>query len=277
MEGINNSILCKLDDKLVQTYEKELLNMDKKLKDFNSKLLKMTDSLDQIEIENGLSYFDGKNILIGLYMKTMTEFVKNKVNGEYSDNQVKNLLMMKLIQDKFKVIDNKIENQISKHYRIADEGKINLEDNIKSNILSLKEEKKDKNQITEKKSKFKNADESKYLANKSYFDFTETKTEKKERQKKLEKAKQKLKDTEFYNEMLDEMDDRPEEFKGENDTHYGRYMKEVENYEEEMLHKVNVSKKKIKQLKRKDRKDDDINNFTSELKNIEKVINNISN
>jgi hypothetical protein len=277
MEGLSNSILCKLDDQSILNYEKELLNMDKKLKDFNSKILKMTDSLEHIEIENGLSYLDGKNLLLGLYMKTITEFIKNKVSGEYSDNQIKNLLMMKLIQDKFKVIDNKIENQMSKHYRIADEGRTNVEENIKSNILSLKEEKVDKKVTTEKKSKYKNADESKYQANKSYFDFTETKTEKKERQKKLEKAKQKLKDTEFYNEMLDEMDDRPEEFRGENDTHYGRYMKEVEKYEEDMLHKVNVSKKKIKQLKKKDRKDDDINNFAAELKNIEKVINNISN
>jgi hypothetical protein len=277
MEGISSTIICKLDDQLVQSYEKELLTMDKKLKDLNSKLLKMTDSLDSIEIENGLSYFDGKNILIGLYMKTITEFIKNKVNGDFSNSQIKNLLLMKLIQDKFKVIDNKIENQISKHHRIASEGKVNIDDNLKSNILSLKEEKIEKTNSEIKKSKFKNAEESKYQANKSYFDFTETKTEKKERQKKLEKAKQKLKDTEFYNEMLDEMDDRPEEFKGENDTHYGRYMKEVEKYEEDMLHKVNISKKKIKQLKKKDKQNDDINNFTSELKNIEKVINNISN
>lgn len=277
MNDTSNNSFCEIDSKAIQNYEKELFNMDKKLKDLNSKLLKMTYSLDEIEIENGLSYFDGKNLLFGVYMKSIVDYINNKVCGKYSVNQTKNLLMMKIIQEKYKVIDNKFANQLAKHYRIANEGKINEEDNLKSNILNLKEEQTIANEPITKPSKYKNASESKYQANKLHFEFTETKTEKKERQKKLEKAKQKLKDTEFYNEMLDEVDDRPEEYKGENDTHYGRYMKEVEQYEEDMLHKVNISKKKIKQLKKKDRKDDDINNFTSELKNIEKVINNITN
>lgn len=278
MKDNNISIKPEINENTIQTYEKELFTMNKRLKDFNSKVTKMSESINNIEIENGISYLDGKNIFMSLYMKSLLEYIQNKVNGKYSEDQVKNLLLLKMFQEKSKVIDLKLSSQLAKHYKIAEEGRVTEEDTLKSNILNLKEE-DDDTQVDGKNkkqsSKFKSAEDSKYEANKLYFDFTETGREKKDRQKDLEKAKKKIKSSELYNELLDEIDDRPEEYNPDN-THYGKYMKEVEKYEDDMLTKVYVSKKKIKELKRKDMKDDDLGNFGSEIKNLDKVLNSLN-
>mmetsp|Transcript_27724 Transcript_27724/g.28874 ORF Transcript_27724/g.28874 Transcript_27724/m.28874 type:complete len:345 (+) Transcript_27724:7-1041(+) len=271
-----------LNDSNVKSFEKEAFDMNKKVEDLNSKIQKMTSSVNALEIEHGISYLDGKNLLLSLYMNNLLQFTSNKANGEHSEDLTKSLLYMKMVLEKSKVIDLKIASQLIKHQRIAEEGKISQEDNLKSRILNQGDDNEEEDQGEEEnkqkkvksQSKYKSAEESKYNAGRNYFDFTETKQEKKERRNEIDKSKHRIKNSELFNELEDEVTDRPEEFKGEQNTHLGNYMKEVQDYEEDMLTKVYVSKKKVKELKRKDRKEEDLNNFTTELKNLDKVLNN---
>lgn len=263
---------------ITKTYEKELVIMNLKLKEFNEKLNSMCLSLSNVEIENGISYLDGKNLIFSLYIKNLIEYVSSRslLNKEVKETQFKELLYFKLLLEKTKVIDLKLANQLEKHKRIAESGNAFQEDAIKSKIFSTLDEEEVK--IKNVKSKFIGKEESKekFAINKTYFDFTETKDEKVDRIKKQEKAKEKLKDSEMYKEMMDEYYDRPDEIKGEDDTHLARYMKEVDKYEEEMMNKVWVSKKKIKELKRKDRKNENLNNIHNEMKNLNELINGIN-
>ena len=236
-----------LNEAEVTETEEKLFNINQKLEEFNQKVLKMKDSVENLEVEYGISYLDGKNIFSGLYLKTVLE--------------------------KSKIIDLKLSNQISKHHKIAEEETVNKEETIKSRILDDNEEETEEKEKKGKETKkFKSAEESKYRAQNLYFDFTETNQEKKERKKNLEKAKDKLKNSEFYKEMIDELDTRPEEYKGELNTNYGKFMKEVNDYEENMMTKVLISKRKIKDLKKKDKKEEDLSNFNSELKNLSSIL-----
>lgn len=263
---------------ITKTYEKELVTLNKKLKEFNEKVNAMSTSLGNLEIENGISYLDGKNLVFSLYLKNLIEYIscRSFLNKEIKEPQFKELLYYKLLLEKTKVIDLKLNNQLDKHKRIVESGNSSVEDTVKSKIfLALDEEEVKVNNV---KSKFIGKEESKekFAINKTYFDFTETKDEKQDRIKKQEKAKEKIKSSELYKEMMDEYYDRPEEIKGEEDTHLVKYMKEVDKYEEEMMNKVWVSKKKIKELKRKDRKNENIDNVHSEMKNLNELINGIN-
>lgn len=263
---------------ITKTYEKELVTLNKKLKEFNEKVNAMSTSLGNLEIENGISYLDGKNLVFSLYLKNLIEYIscRSFLNKEIKEPQFKELLYYKLLLEKTKVIDLKLNNQLEKHKRIVESGNTSVEDTVKSKIFLALDE--DENKTKNVKSKFIGKEESKekFAINKTYFDFTETKDEKQDRIKKQEKAKEKIKSSELYKEMMDEYYDRPEEIKGEEDTHLAKYMKEVDKYEEEMMNKVWVSKKKIKELKRKDRKNENIDNVHSEMKNLNELINGIN-
>ena len=262
-----------IDQTQIKAYDKVLGKMNKQVEEYNEKLETMIESLDKIEIEKGISYLDGKNLLLSIYLKLLTEFIQNKVNGNRNEELIKNLLYIKLVLEKSKVIDMKLNNKLEKHQRIANgEADVNT---YKSNILNLNEE--PEKIVTKSKFMSEEASKEKYKASNMYFDFTETTNEKKERKKNILKDKEKIKNSEFYKDMLEEIDDRPEEYKGEIDTHLGRYMNEVEKYEEDMLSKVYVSKKTVKDLKKKDRKEEDLNNFTSELKYLDSVFSNNNN
>lgn len=50
-------------------------------------------------------------------------------------------------------------------------------------------------------------------------------------------------------------------------------MAEVENYENENFVRMTISKKELKQLKKKDRKKDDFSTFGNEYKHFDKVLN----
>lgn len=243
----------------------ELMSLNSKIEDFNGKTLKMLSSIDNIDYKHGISYLDAKNTLLSLYVNEILGFVGDKLGGSVSEKRIKKLVNLKVTQEKMKAIDKKMESQLDKYQRIAN-GESETQSTLKPNIFELAVD--DEEEI-QSKSKFLDKDQSKYAPSKLYFNFSESTDDKKKRQKDIDKKKDKIQNSEFYKEMKNELSEKPAE-EGVDDTHLGRYMKEVDDYERDHYTPVLISKKKIKQLKKKDRKEQDIGNFANEL-NLESI------
>ena len=317
--------LKEIPEEQVLQFKNNINILSSKVDELNDKISTFTNSLSNLEIENGLSYLDSKNMFLSLYMSELTNFINFKVQGKYNENIIKNLINMKVTQEKLKVIDTKIKPQLDRMQRLA-EGDITEENTSKPRIMDefeneeedeLEEEKKviKEKKISKKTSegkviKFKNPNKTKeiiqpksnidaeeidnkttetkdlkekkidgnktsddkYKLNKLYFHFNETNEEKNNRRKDIEKKKEKLKNSELYRELVNEISDRPEEIGDDySKSHVGKYMKQVDDYERDMMTRVFVGKKTIKHLRKRDQKDEDLGNFNSELKHLDSI------
>lgn len=268
---MNESIfLSKISDNEKDAFTNDLIEMNHKVVDFNSKAKSFLEGIDKIDINKGLSYLDAKNIFLSVYMQDILHFTKDKANGEFSEERQKSLINLKVLQEKLKPIDNKIKSQLDRYQRIA-EGEINTKELPKSRLIDEVGESEDEGEIQEeheKETKKKNKDkekEDKYIVNKTFFDFNETDKDKKKRQSQIEKKKKKLID--LHSDLLNEISDRPEEITDDySRSKLGKFMKEVDDYERDNYTNVIVGKKKIKAEAKKDRKDDDLGNFASEMR-----------
>lgn len=264
---MSDTIITK-DDK--DKFNKELVNLFDKYKEINQKIKKMTSSIDSLSIENGISYLDAKSLLLGIYMKDILSYCRLKTKGKGENEKlIKRLVNLKVTQEKLKIIDNKLENQIKKYERLADgESQEYLH---KPNLLNEDEDADEDN--LEKEEKTVEEGKPKYKPSKQYFDFYENKDETNKRKKDIEKAKDKLRNSEYLNELRNEYSDKPEEIGDDfSKTHEGKYLKEVDKYERDYMTNVLVNKKYLKSLRKKDKKENDLNEITNELKHLSTII-----
>jgi hypothetical protein len=88
-------------------------------------------------------------------------------------------------------------------------------------------------------------------------EFYETKNEKNKREKKLQNRKNKIRQDEYFNDLLDEMNDAPKEqgkFFGEEEE----LQREVEDYENEHFTRIKIPKNQLKQARKNDRSKMDV-------------------
>lgn len=102
-------------------------------------------------------------------------------------------------------------------------------------------------------------------------EFFETNSEKKLRKRQIENDKQRLKNSEFLNNLKEEISDKPKLIESY-ENNYDKYMKDIENFENEHFTNIKVPKKIQKILKKKDRKNDDLNYFDKEIKQMSNVL-----
>jgi hypothetical protein len=269
----------------LEEFNQDIVTLNSKVEDFNSKMRSFVSSVNTIDIEHGLSYLDAKNVYLSAYMFELIGFSGDKTKGIFSEDRIKNLLGLKVTQEKMKSIDNKIKNQLDRLQRLA-EGDITTDDLCKSRLIDAiddedgveldsnnQDDEENLNKANKKKALLKKSKQEgdKYVPNKQYFDFNETDQEKNKRRKLLEKQRRKL--PELYQDLMNEFSERPEEVADDYQrSHVGKYLKEVDDYEREHLTNIVVGKKKLKELRRKDKKEDDLGNFNSEMKVVGSIL-----
>lgn len=248
MSELNNFIIDKSKGNINQDLIKTLLNLkvtQEKLKVIDTKLKPQIDKFQKIAEGNyNDDNFNKPNIL--------DELEENSNNLEKPNNSLneKKEKSIKFINpNKHKELKHKKDELVE-----DDNNKINNEDiNNKTQNSSIN-------------------DNNKFKINKLNMHFNETNNEKVKRRKDIEKNKEKLKNSELYNELINEISERPEEIGDDySKSNLGKYLKEVDNYERDMMTRVFVGKKKIKQLNKKDKKIEDLGNFNSELKHLDSI------
>lgn len=259
----------------IDLFNNELIALNSKLEEFGSKTGNMIKALDNININHGISYLDSKNLMLGLYMKRILNFCSDKIKGKFDEKNIKKLVNLKVTQEKMKIIDTKIESQLNKYQRIA-QGE-QEEATFKPNLANIVDDEDNIIEETDdKKKKFKS--ESTYKPGKLHIDFMESNEDTKKRKKNIEKAKESIRNSTYFKELNNELSERPEEIGDDfHETHEGKYMKEVDNYEREYMTNVFINKKTIKQLRKKDRKEDNIDNFAQEAKLLSSILDNDNN
>jgi hypothetical protein len=251
----------------------------------NKKLASVIDtfkSSDKAEMKYGISYYDAKNNLMILYLSQLTYYFTLKSSGKKVDNHqmIKNLIYLKTLMEKTKIIDLKLKTQIDKLIKLADKEedidettKTNKdESNFKPRILNDEDEDmeiEDANEPDENIEKDKN--KIKYKVKKDTMEFFETTRENKNRKKKLEKANEKIRNSEYLKKLKEDFSNNPNEINSYN-THYEKALKEVEDYENEHFQLVKIPKREQKRLRKLDRETDDIANISKEYKQINKIL-----
>ncbi len=249
----------------------------------NSQLDTLDKNLDNetIELKYGLSFFEAKYQMFIMYLTELICYISEKISPKESiENSpiIKQLLILKGLIEKSKVIDMKLKPQIDRLLSIADNKEKNIETGLKSRLLENENsneemsENENLNDSDEEINKqIKNREKAKYKVNKANIEFFETKNEKRERQRQIEHDKEKLRDNEFIKELKEEMSDKPKLIESYN-SKKEKYMKEIEDYENEHFTNLRVPKKVLKRLNKADRKIEDLNFFEKELRQTSNVL-----
>ena len=249
----------------------------------NSQLDTLDKNLDNetIELKYGLSFFEAKYQMFIMYLTELICYMSEKISAKESvENSpiIKQLLILKGLIEKSKVIDMKLKPQIDRLLSIADNKEKNIETGLKSRLLENENsneemsENENLNDSDEEINKqIKNREKAKYKVNKANIEFFETKNEKRERQRQIEHDKEKLRDNEFIKELKEEMSDKPKLIESYN-SKKEKYMKEIEDYENEHFTNLRVPKKVLKRLNKADRKIEDLNFFEKELRQTSNVL-----
>lgn len=103
-------------------------------------------------------------------------------------------------------------------------------------------------------------------------DFYENKEEKMKRKRQLERDREKIRNSEIIKDLRNEISEKPVNY-DDNDTYLNRYIKEKEKYENEHFVNLQIPKRVIKHLKKKDRKVDDLSRLDTTLKLLHNTIN----
>ena len=246
----------------------------------NSQLDTLDKNLDNetIELKYGLSFFEAKYQMFIMYLTELICYMSEKISAKESvENSpiIKQLLILKGLIEKSKVIDMKLKPQIDRLLSIADNKEKNIEIGLKSRLLendnSNEENENEENSDEEINNQIKKREKAKYKINKANIEFFETKNEKRERQRQIEHDKEKLRDNEFIKELKEEMSDKPKLIESYN-SKKEKYMKEIEDYENEHFTNLRVPKAVLKRLNKADRKLEDLNFFEKELRQTSNVL-----
>ena len=267
----------------VITFNNTINTIKTEIDKVNSQLDTLDKNLDNetIELKYGLSFFEAKYQMFIMYLTELICYMSEKISAKESvENSpiINQLLILKGLIEKSKVIDMKLKPQIDRLLSIADNKEKNIETGLKSRLLENENsneemsENENLNDSDEEINKqIKNREKAKYKVNKANIEFFETKNEKRERQRQIEHDKEKLRDNEFIKELKEEMSDKPKLIESYN-SKKEKYMKEIEDYENEHFTNLRVPKAVLKRLNKADRKLEDLNFFEKELRQTSNVL-----
>jgi U3 small nucleolar ribonucleoprotein protein LCP5 len=241
----------------------------------NSVLTNFSQS-EKAEIKYGISYLDAKNYFMLVYLTDLLTYSLFKCSGEStkkikSHSVIQQMIYIKTILEKTKVIDLKLKSQIDRLLKLGEKSleetnQINSvedldENNFRPMILDNEddEEEEEKQQV-------------KYKVQRDFQNFFETNDENRKRKKQIEKVKEKVRNSEMYKEIREQFNDAPKEI-NPYDSEYSKFMKQVEEYEENNFTRLKVPKRELKKLKKLDRKQNDLADFGREFKNLENILN----
>ena len=208
-----------------------------------------------------------------MYLIELLLYINYKLNPNESiknSDLLKQLIINKTLIEKLKVIDMKIKNQVDRLINVSEDSKNNnIESNYKPRLLDEEEEESLDEEKEEKKNKEK--EKIKYQVNKKLVEFFETKNEKKNRKRQIENDKQRIRNSEYLNVLREEMSDKPRVIESYN-KNTNKFMKEIENYEDEHFTNIRIPKKIKKIIKKKESKIDDLNYFDKEIKQMSNIL-----
>ena len=228
---------------------------------------------DKAEIKYGISYLDSKNNFLLIYLTDLLLYSLLKTNGKSINKSpiIKRMIYLKTILEKTKVIDLKLKTQIDRLLKL---GEKSLEDNENKNndydennfrprILDNDDEAENEDEDNAENDEVKKK-QAKYEVKKNFQEFFETTTENKSRKKQIEKAREKVRNSEMYIEIREQFNDTSREINNY-DSQYSKFMKEVEDYEDDHFTRVKVPKREMKKIKKLDRKDNDFSDIGKEF------------
>lgn len=276
-------------------------NIHSSLEEVNKKmnqLLVNIKTTGKAEMKYGISYLDGKNNIMLTYLTNLIFYSLLKTNGESIKNHdaIKKLVYCKTLLERSKVIDLKLKTQIDRLLKLGEkdikeyeenqteEKKINLpiknqnENNYRPRILDQED---DENEEIKSEEENQSVDENnaidkkklKYKVQKNFQEFFETTEENKSRHKKIQKMKEKIRNSEYYKELKDSFMETPKEIQSHN-SEYQKFMNQVEDYENDNFTRVKISKRELKMIKKKDKKDNDFDDIGKEFKNFDRILRN---
>ena len=262
-------------------FNKSMNTIKTEIEKVNSQLDSLDKNLDdeKLELKYGISFFESKYQLFIMYLTELICYISEKISGKNSIEKsplIKQLIILKGLIEKSKVIDMKLKPQVDRLLSIANnKEKNNIESKFKSKLLDNEneelEEEEEENSSDEINKMEKKREIAKYKVNKSNIEFFETNNEKKERKRQIEHDKEKLRDNEFIKELKEEMSDKPKLIESYN-SKKEKYMKEIEDYENEHFTNLRVPKAVLKRLNKADRKLEDLNFFEKELRQTSNVL-----
>ena len=269
----------------VITFNNTINTIKTEIDKVNSQLDTLDKNLDNetIELKYGLSFFEAKYQMFIMYLTELICYMSEKISAKESvENSpiINQLIILKGLIEKSKVIDMKLKPQIDRLLSIADNKEKNIESGLKSRLLendnsneeiSENENLNEENSEEELNKQIKNREKAKYKINKANIEFFETKNEKRERKRQIEHDKEKLRDNEFIKELKEEMSNKPKLIESYN-SKKEKYMKEIEDYENEHFTNLRVPKAVLKRLNKADRKLEDLNFFEKELRQTSNVL-----
>ena len=262
-------------DDEINIFEQNISNIKENITNLNEKLVNLLNNLNDnnIQFKYGLSFFDAKNNLFLMYLIELLLYINYKLNPNESiknSDLLKQLIINKTLIEKLKVIDMKIKNQVDRLINVSEDSKNNnIESNYKPRLLDEEEEESLDEEKEEKKNKEK--EKIKYQVNKKLVEFFETKNEKKNRKRQIENDKQRIRNSEYLNVLREEMSDKPRVIESYN-KNTNKFMKEIENYEDEHFTNIRIPKKIKKIIKKKESKIDDLNYFDKEIKQMSNIL-----
>ena len=276
----------KIDEEEVIIFSNKINSIYKNITTLKTKYESLIDKIkdEKYELQYGLSFFESKQDLMLIYISNLINFISEKIKAEQSITNLPfltdNIKITSLIE-RIKVIEMKLQNLINKTTNITNKS-INNEVDFKPKILSIvendneneennEEENLNKKKNNKKKKTYFDKDEI-YKIKHSDIDFYENKEEKSKRKKQLNRDKEKIRNSEMIRDLRNEISDKPINYDNNNNSHYNKYMKEIEEYEKEHFVNVQVPKKIIKQLKKKDNNADDLTKLDKELKMLSNTI-----
>ena len=112
----------------------------------------------------------------------------------------------------------------------------------------------------------------KYKIRGTDIEFNESKTERNKRRNQLKRDKEKIRDSETLKNLKNETSDKPIEM-NPYDSHYSKFLKDVDDYERNNLTNLAISKRIKKVYKKKDGNIEDLGKIESNLKQISNVLN----
>ena len=275
----------KIDEEEVEIFSNKIKTIYKNINALKTKYESLIEKIkdEKYELQYGLSFFESKQDLMLIYISNLLNFISEKIKANQSITNLPfltdNIKITSLIE-RIKVIEMKLQNLINKTTSITNKS-TNNEVDYKPKILSIvennenEESNEEENLNTKKNNKKKKTYFDKneiYKIKNSEIDFYENKEEKTKRKKQLERDKEKIRNSEMLKDLRNEISDKPINYDNNNNSHYNKYMKEVEEYEKDHFVNVQVPKKVIKQLKKKDNNTDDLTKLDKELKILSNTI-----
>ena len=267
----------------IMEFNKSMNTIKTEIEKVNSQLDSLDKNLDdeKLELKYGISFFESKYQLFIMYLTELICYISEKISGKNSIEKsplIKQLIILKGLIEKSKVIDMKLKPQVDRLLSIANnKEKNNIESKFKSKLLDneneeLEEEEEEEENSSDEINKMEKKREiAKYKVNKSNIEFFENNNEKKERKRQIEHDKEKLRDNEFIKELKEEMSDKPKLIESYN-SKKEKYMKEIEDYENEHFTNLRVPKSVLKRLNKADKKNEDLNFFEKELRQTSNIL-----